>query len=59
MMKVNNLTLHPSNSGGALLDEAGNVIGIAAMGYTTDNIPTGLNFFIPIEEAVNVLHLRE
>lgn len=53
--------IHPGSSGGVLLDEYGNIIGIAS-GDSNDfsagdsaRIGTGLNLFIPIREALGRL----
>ena len=45
------------NSGGPLVDEAGNVIGLTDLGIAPDGAPVGINLFIPIEEALQVLAL--
>jgi serine protease Do len=45
------------NSGGPLLDEKGRVIGITASGLTSNGTPIGLNFFIPIDDALKALSL--
>jgi len=45
--------LNKGNSGGPLLDESGNVVGVAVMGVLIDGqVSQGLNFFIPIERAL-------
>lgn len=45
------------SSGGPLLDEAGRVIGLTASGQTINGAPVGINFFIPIDEALKSLNL--
>jgi serine protease Do len=45
------------NSGGPLLDEKGRVIGITASGLAPNGSPIGLNFFIPIDDALKALSL--
>jgi S1-C subfamily serine protease len=45
------------NSGGPLLDEKGQVLGIAQWGYAPDGVSHNLNFFIPIGDALRVLAL--
>lgn len=45
------------NSGGPLLDENGNVVGLAVSGYGVDSLSSGLNFFIPIDSAMDHLGL--
>ena len=42
------------NSGGPLLDELGNVVGISVAGYRGQN----LNLFIPIDDAFSALKLK-
>ncbi|MEE8333537.1 MAG: S1C family serine protease [Alphaproteobacteria bacterium] len=44
------------NSGGPMLDENGNVIGITVSGHTGD--AQNLNYFIPIGEALKALNLK-
>ena len=47
---------NPGNSGGPLLDENYDVIGITSFIYTDQNsADEGLNFFVPIGEALSVL----
>ena len=48
----------PGNSGGPLLDENGNVIGISVSALFLHNFPSGINFFIPINEAINSMNIR-
>jgi S1-C subfamily serine protease len=53
--------IHGGNSGGPLLDDRGNVIGLAYAGYrAAADSPTGvgLNFFVPIAGALDALDLR-
>lgn len=45
------------NSGGPLLDEKGRVIGLTESGLAPNGSPIGLNFFIPIEDALRALAL--
>jgi hypothetical protein len=45
------------NSGGPLLDEKGRVIGITVSGLAPNGSPIGLNFFIPIDDALLALAL--
>jgi serine protease Do len=46
------------NSGGPLLNENGAVIGIAVQIYEIGGAPTGLNLFIPIDDALKALALK-
>ena len=43
------------NSGGPLLDEKGSVVGLTVSGLEPDGAPIGLNFFIPIDDALKAL----
>lgn len=45
------------NSGGPLLDEKGAVIGLTVSGLTPNGAPIGVNFFIPIDDALKTLAL--
>jgi S1-C subfamily serine protease len=45
------------SSGGPLLDEAGRVIGLTASGELVNEAPVGINFFIPIDEALKTLNV--
>jgi len=52
------VAIHPGNSGGPVLDSNGNIIGIAVGIYaTTDGNGMGLNYFIPIDEALQKLNI--
>lgn len=46
----------PGNSGGPLLDDKGNVVGITAMGLGAKGV-AGMNFFIPIGDALAKLSI--
>ena len=46
------------NSGGPLLNEKGAVVGITDWGQTEDGSRVGLNFFIPIGDALDFLNLK-
>ncbi|MBL8631548.1 MAG: serine protease [Rhodospirillaceae bacterium] len=50
----------PGNSGGPLLDDKGNIIGLTSWGRIDERAgtPTGLNFFIPITDAMVKLGLQ-
>lgn len=52
------VTVNHGNSGGPLLDEKGQVIGITDLGYQPDGVPTGINLFIPIGDALDFLNLK-
>ncbi|RXZ38726.1 serine protease [Oxalobacteraceae bacterium CAVE-383] len=47
----------PGNSGGALLDKSGQVIGITVAGLGAKGL-AGMNFFIPIEDALSKLSVQ-
>jgi S1-C subfamily serine protease len=51
------VTINPGNSGGPLLKEGASVIGIAMLRLQRGAAPTGLNFFIPIHDALQFLAL--
>jgi len=52
------VTVNHGNSGGPLLDESGAVIGLTAWGMAPEGSPVGLNFFIPIDDALRALALK-
>jgi len=49
------VTTVEGSSGGPLLDERGNVVGITVAGFTEADAPAGVNLFIPIDDALRVL----
>lgn len=49
----------PGNSGGPLLNDDGNVIGLTVSARLFRNVPSGINFFIPIESALNSLNIKK
>ena len=46
------VSVQPGNSGGPLTDASGNVVGITMKGLSVRGAMTGLNFFIPIDDAL-------
>ena len=53
------VTVHAGSSGGPLLDEAGNVVGIAAWAWVDSIGKTkGINFFVPLGDALRTLGIR-
>jgi len=53
-----NAAINPGNSGGPLLNEKGSVVGISTEGIRLGGSQVGLNFFIPIGEALKYSGLR-
>lgn len=49
------VTAVEGSSGGPLLDDRGNVMGITASGFTEAEAPAGINLFIPIGDALRAL----
>jgi len=45
----------PGNSGGPLVNENGRVVGVTVSGIVINNNPQGVNFFIPINDALKAL----
>ncbi len=50
------MDIQGGNSGGALVDARGNLVGISYAGIGEDSI--GINFFIPIMNALDKLNLK-
>jgi S1-C subfamily serine protease len=46
------------NGGGPLVDEKGEVVGLTDIGLQPNGAPAGLNFFVPIRDALDVLGLE-
>jgi S1-C subfamily serine protease len=46
------------NSGGPLLDDKGDVVGLTVSGAAPNGAPVGLNLFIPIDDALRALSLE-
>jgi S1-C subfamily serine protease len=54
------VTINPGNSGGPLLNEKGEVLGIADLAFRErGDTPTGINFFVPIRDALDFLSLEQ
>jgi serine protease Do len=49
--------IHGGNSGGPLLDDKGNVVGVTYAGHGGAETSVGLNLFIPINDALRMLNL--
>lgn len=49
------VNIQPGNSGGPLVDKDGAVVGIAVSGLALNNNFQGINFFIPIDDALKTL----
>jgi len=49
--------IHPGNSGGPLVNNKGEVVGISTMGLQIGGASQNLNFFIPIQDAFRTLNL--
>ena len=49
------VAINHGNSGGPLVNEQGAVVGISVSGIDVSGAPIGLNFFIPIEDALKAL----
>ena len=52
------IEIHAGNSGGPLLDQFGNVVGLSVAGYGADS-GIGLNLFVPIAEALEKLDVKQ
>lgn len=54
-------TVHAGNSGGPVLDEDGNIVGMTVAGLSlpeSNGAGIGLNYFIPIAEALEALNIE-
>lgn len=51
------VAITPGNSGGPLLDDRGNVVGITVAAYSGPRVQN-LNFFVPIGEALQALNIE-
>ncbi len=49
------VNIRPGNSGGPLVDKTGAVVGIAVSGLVVNSVAQGINFFIPIDDALKSL----
>lgn len=52
------VNIRPGNSGGPLVDDDGSLVGIAVSGLVIKNVPQGINFFIPIADALKTLNIN-
>lgn len=55
VLMQSDVNIRPGNSGGPLVDKDGNVVGIAVSGIVIDQVSQGINFFIPIDDALKSL----
>src|SRR5216683_1587617 len=49
------VAIHPGNSGGPMVDRFGNVVAASVAGLTISGVSVGINFFIPIADALKFL----
>lgn len=52
------VSINHGNSGGPLVNEKGQVVAITVSGMFASDAPMGLNFFIPIADALTALNLQ-
>jgi len=52
------VNVNPGNSGGPLLDEKGEVVAMTVSSFRIHDAPAGINFFIPIGDAMDFLSLK-
>ena len=55
MLIQSDVNIRPGNSGGPLVDKGGSVVGIAVSGLVINSVAQGINFFIPIDDALKSL----
>jgi S1-C subfamily serine protease len=51
------VSIQPGDSGGPLLDESGNVVGLTRAAMRLGSSTTGVNFFIPITVALQAVNV--
>jgi S1-C subfamily serine protease len=51
------VNIRPGNSGGPLVDKSGAAVGIAVSGIELNGVDQGINFFIPIDDALKALNV--
>jgi SpoVK/Ycf46/Vps4 family AAA+-type ATPase len=49
------VAIHPGSSGGPMVDRFGNVVAASVAGFKISGVPTSINFFIPIADALKFL----
>ena len=52
------VAVNPGNSGGPLIDSNGNVVALTVSGLSVSGANVGINFFIPIDEALRFLQIK-
>lgn len=52
------VVVNPGNSGGPLLNARGEAVGVTVSGIGQAKAPRGINFFIPIDDALDFLSLK-
>lgn len=55
MLIQSDVNIRPGNSGGPLVDKNGTVVGIAVSALVVNSVAQGINFFIPIDDALKSL----
>ena len=53
------VNVRPGNSGGPLVTKNGQVIGMTVSGVQINGAGQGINFFIPIGDALDALNIKE